>query len=87
MEQVLEHAIVNGLHRRKQVRSSADWASEGDQFMGGHFENTVAQLIKAFKQVTTVPLKFAWCGLLRQMTKPRLARSPSIQLTDMERLR
>jgi hypothetical protein len=61
MAQVLEHAIVNALlccdlipNRRKQVRSPADWASEVDKFMDGHFENTMAKLIRVLKQVTSV---------------------------------
>jgi hypothetical protein len=68
MAQVLEHAIVNALlccdlipNRRKQVFSAADWAYEVDQFMDGHFENTMAKLIKALKKVTAVPTELETC--------------------------
>jgi hypothetical protein len=68
MAQVLEHAIVNALlccdlipNRRRQVLSPADWAYEVDEFMDGHFENTMAKLIKGFKKVTAVPAELEAC--------------------------
>lgn len=59
--QVLEHGIVNALvycdlipNRREKVKSQEEWSFEVDQFMDGHFENTMARLIKAFRKAITV---------------------------------
>lgn len=62
--QVLEHAIVNALvisdlipNRRDKAASQESWNLEVDQFMDGHFENTMARLIKAFRKVAAVSKK------------------------------
>lgn len=59
--QVLEHAIVNALvlcdlipTQRGKVPSQEAWSFEVDQFMDGHFENTMARLIKALGQAATL---------------------------------
>ncbi len=57
--QVLEHGIVNALvscdlipNQRHKAKSLQDWSLEVDQFMDGHFENTMARLIKSFQKFT-----------------------------------
>ena len=62
--QVLKHAIVNVLvlcdlipNRRDKALSPESWTADVDAFMDGHFEDTLAWLIKSFRNVTTVSLE------------------------------
>jgi hypothetical protein len=76
LAQVLEHAIVNAMvyldlipSKARKVPDAAAWTKAFDEFMEGHFEKTLGNLVRTLRALTEIPENLE--ALLRESLRRR----------------